>query len=488
MQYRDETTVHYTVFLGGYGIKPDLSSNLIDRPTTQYGCGRFNNGGLWFCAKAPGLIDAPAPDFPGEISSATADDDDRINDWQSILIGAGGYLDRDDAVGGGFNSATIEATKDLQEDADLPATGVVNEATWNAAFNSDVTGYSLQQSHAAPLARIREVQQFLYTPDGARYAENPEYNPDRPPVEEFIDYGVFPKARARKLARARITRLQAAKAWAGTIRLNDKVSIFAGDYEHGDPDPEIVHWMTPMAGKNVMFRGWDGDVLLHIATDSKDENGTTLTVDSMARPALEVRQIVERRREGRQNPGKTFLRQHRGVDLGGIGEWLAEIGGEVSRRVELPEDEWVVFPVIAGDEGQIERVRLQLTETVEFALAIFCKPVTASWVQGIVGNPFDSDGWDKAAVRNALDRRVMLEGWGNAEQPCGYGRKAKTDGGTLSGLFVDQGGLPYRTFSDEDVNNGKRGLLYFAVRVRGGGGAAAIRPQRVIWPAYEVGM
>jgi hypothetical protein len=483
MQYRDETTIHATVFLGGHGIKPELTSNLLDRPTTIYAIGRQADGGIYFNAKAPGLYDTPAPDWPGSIGPSTTDVD-LINDWQSLLIG-GGYLTRDEAEGGGFNDATVEATKELQRDAGLSQTGSVNNATWDAAFDRDVTGYSLNQSHAAPFAQLTSVRRYNYTPSGARFGTNDDYDPDRPPVEEMPDMGVYPKASTRKWARARVARLQAAKMWAGTLRLNDKVSIFAGDYHHGDADPELVHWMTPMAGWNIMFRGWDGDTLLHVAADAKDENGATLTVDSMARPALEVRQLVERRREGRENPAKTFVRQHRGVEMGGPGEWMAELGGELTRRVELPSGQWVVFPVVAGDMGQIEKIRIKLTTAREFALGVFARPVGVGFLNSTIGDPFDSSGWDKDSVHDALDCRLLLYAAGDKDQPCGYRGRPK-EGHALSGIHVDAGGFPYRTFADDDVNNGKRGLLYLAVRVRGGD--SAMRPQRVLWPAYEVGM
>jgi hypothetical protein len=565
MRWRDEETPHATVCYGAHGITADLQSSLLDQPTTLFGIGRELDGGVWANLKAPGLFESPPPPFPGTMSRG--DDSADVNVLKTRLQGTG-YLNRQDSRDeAGFGEATEDGVKALQRDFRHAQTGVVDLATWNALWDLDVTGLSLSMAHTAPLAQLDAVKRFLTTANGRIIGPNPDYDPERPDVQQLTDFGVYSKRQARKREEARRQRLANTKMWAGTLRLD--TDLFMGDYHHGDPDPVLLSRFMPLAGLNIVLRGFDGDILLHVASDTKDPAGATLQVDTMGRPSLEVSALVNRNQEGRRNPAKTFDRQHRGIELGGIGEWWSEIGGEITNHQALTGGRWnVIDPVVAGDMGTLAQVSLELDDAVEFACALFAVPVGDAWVNANLPDPFDTVGrlrnlrvtaagsgytsaptvsfsggggsgahavahvfggkvtgiewtsrgsgytsapsvslsggggsgasadvgiggigaqaWQSDEVRDmAKRRRILLEAWGDNEQPCGYGDGVKTEGATLDGTFVDAAGLPYRTFASDDVNNGKRCALYWAIFPKSNTG---IGPQRCLYPNPEVGM
>lgn len=482
-QWRDPDTIHGTLFVNTKGLTLDLTSDLFERPTTIMGTGRESDGGMWANYVAPLLEDEPAPDFPGTLQIGDSGEDVEVMQFRLM---ATGFMTRKEALGG-YDDETRDAVKEVQERAGLAETGVVNSATWDAIYDVGVTGVSLAQAEALPLWRRSKVRRYIRSAAGMIIGYNPNRDPARVDVMRHIDFGLTKKRRAIRWSRAEGSRLSSAKIWTGTISLGPNVGVWAGEHDHEDTPGSLLSTAECLAGKNILLRGWDGDTLFHVTEHVWQADGSAeLTVDTLARGALEVAEIRERNRESRTNPARTWLRQHRAVDVAGLGEWMSEIGGVTRLTYNLPADQWRVIKVIAGDMGQIEKFRLKVTDSVcEFAVAVFAKEVTGAWVADKVGNPFDDNGWDKEKVRDALDRRILLEGWGDKDQPCGYGRKAKSEGGSLSGVFVDEGGFPYRTFADEDDENGGRGVLYVAIYPKQ---ACKLKPQRVFWPAYEVGM
>jgi hypothetical protein len=82
----------------------------------------------------------------------------------------------------------------------------------------------------------------------------------------------------------------------------------------------------------------------------------------------------------------------------------------------------------------------------------------------------------------------VLGWWGSKDDPLGYGNNGqghKSDGDPLTGKFMDDAGLPYRTYASDDVNNGKRCVAYWAVFPKSD---TAVKKGRSLWPNPEVGM
>ena len=129
--------VHFSAFNAASGHILDVERDLLEEFTTIYGEGREPATDddpevlVWVNRKDPGLKQGPPPPFPGTLSPG--DSSEWVNTLQRKLAGTG-YLNRRDTVGG-FNEATEDAVRELQRDSGLSVTGIVNEATWEAAFD-----------------------------------------------------------------------------------------------------------------------------------------------------------------------------------------------------------------------------------------------------------------------------------------------------------------------------------------------------------------
>jgi hypothetical protein len=126
------------------------------------------------------------------------------------------------------------AIKDLQADAGLSQTGVVNAATWRALFNPDVTGYSLKRSQIIPAAQRSFTKFYLSDATGNIIGRNPDYLRNKPYVDVSVDMGAgFTRRQIKKWARQELADDNAAN-WVGTITVN-MGAVINGTHNPGDP-------------------------------------------------------------------------------------------------------------------------------------------------------------------------------------------------------------------------------------------------------------
>lgn len=483
-QWKDRATVDGTVFYGAHGIDLDVSSDLAEEPTTFYGSGRTPDGMLWVNGKYPGLQQGNIPAFPG-----TFEEDDTGEDVEvlQLKLRGMGYLDADDAAGG-FNAATTRAVKDLQDDAGLSQTGIVNQATWEALFNLADTGLSLKHARVHPLAQLSAVRKHDLTSNGSVIGFNDSFDPSRVEVDRTIDFGVMRKKRARRWCKDELTRVQSGKNWTGTLTLT--ADAFAGSYDHGGPTPSALSRLDINAGMNILVRDFDGDTLFHVAsvTVTPSESGdisVRLGVDTKARDALTLDRIVERNRATRTWPGRAWLHDRRRTGANQQAITWTEIGGLLDTKVICDADRWTVFPVVAGQSGSVAALRVKLEDTAcEFVVGVTAKRTSRTWWNDKVGNPFAGNKWESEKVRAQIeDQRILLAAYGTDEQPGGYypGKKTGDDGeatgDSLTGVLYDTAGFDYWTF-DQPV-------LWVAVYPKE---TCVIKPQRILWPTLEAGM
>lgn len=473
-QWKDRDTIHATVFNGAHGVRLEPTRDLAEEPTTIYGSGRRDDGMLWGNYKYPGLEAGPAPTFPGTLSLGDSGED--VETLQYKLIGMQ-YLDRDEALGG-FNVETEEAVKDLQKDAGLSRTGVVNSATWSALFNLADTGLSLRQAWTAPLAQLDEVRRYDYTSNGSRAGDNALFDPLRVEVDRTLEFGICGFRRAVRWSENQIDLIQTEPNWAGTLTLT--ADVFAGSHTHGDT-PTPMSRLDLRAGMNIMVRnfGETGSTLFHISGAQINADLTvTCAIDTKARNLLELGQIIERNRASRRNPAREWLQQRRSNGAHQqIVQWHKQCG-LLDMRIELGGDEWTVFPVVGGQSGSIEKIRVKLEDNIEFAVVITAEKVGPAWLADKIGNPFAGRPWVTNKIAEQIDRaRVLLYAAGTEDEPCGYFPGTKAEGDPLTGLHVDAGGFDYHTFGD--------GALWIGVYPKS---ATVMKPQRVLWGVMEAGM
>lgn len=471
--WKDRATVHGTVFYGAAGVSLRATRDLQEEPTTIYGQGRDPEGLVWVNGKYPGLIQGDAPDFPGTLS--LGDTGDNVQVLQQKLIGMG-YLDGDEAVGNEFNEATEDAVIALQDDAGLAQTGVVNAATWDSLYDLGDTGFSLRQAHVAPLAQLNAVRKQNRTSNGSLAGFNEDYDADRVEVDRTIDFRITRKRRARKWSRRHLSDLHATPAWVGTLELS--TDLAAGDHTHGTaPTPLSRLDLTP--GQNIRVRNF-GDLLFHVSGVNVDaDQNVTAAVDTHARDLLHIGQILERNREARSRPAREFLRDRRPTSANSRIVEFSEVGGRLWSRVNLTGDQWCEpIPIIAGQSGTLNRVRTQVRDSeCEFVMIATAKKVSRAWLNDLESNPFGANAFRNQKVyQRADEERVILGIWGTPDEPGGYAPGAKSEGDDLTGLLLEDAGVPYYTFDQPVI-----WVSYFPRQ------DCHLPPQRILWPLIDAG-
>jgi hypothetical protein len=396
---KDTTTVDFTTFLGAHGVDPDLSRDIAEEPTAVYGSGIGPNGLVWVNGRYPRLVQGDAPDYPftdgRTFGAGTTDADTDSGDGVTVLIYAligGGYLDRRDKPGG-YDSDVTEAIKDLQEEAGQSQSGDVNPATWNAAWNLDVTDESLLQAFIQPLSEAGAVKPWFRSSNGSRIARNPDYDPSVIPVDMTIDYGPScKKSRAKRNARGIRKRIAASKNWVGTLTLT--ADVFAGSRTAADAGlaGHVMSRLDVTPG-NMMLRNFDGDTLFHVSVVNVfGDLSVQLGIDTQGRDAASLAEVIARNIESRSHPARSWKRQHLGrVNVRQVE--FSEVGGLLNNKVVCPANQWTVFEVVAGQAGSVSRVRVQTTnDEAEFVLAITAEKSSTGFWQNTVGNPFRGTG------------------------------------------------------------------------------------------------
>lgn len=498
LQLKDTDTTDFTVFLGAHGVDPDLSSSIDERITEVFGSGRAPSGLAWVNGKYPNLKQGSPPDYPmvggTPFGAGTVDGDTATGSGVTVMInklGGGGYLDREDKPGG-YDSDVVEAIKELQDDAGLSQTGIMDPFTWDALFDLNVTGASLVQTFVAPLAASNKVRKWNLTANGSKSTKNPAFDPSVMPVDLSVDHGDnVEKQRARRWSRGVLHRAQNGKQWSGTITLTS--DVFQGSH-HADDAGLGSHAMSRLdirEGTNVMLRNFDGDTQFHVSgvnvtVDESSGVVVQLAVDTQARDAATLGEVIARNEEARTNNRRTWKREHRS-DVNIRQVEFSEVGGKIFNTVFCPANSWTVVKIVSGQTGYISRIAVQTTnDEAAFVTALMAQKVTPGWLRQHIGNPFDTNAhgeskWTNASILKFVDnQRSLLGVWGDAAQPCGYGQRTHTNAAgdvtdaPIVGWFFEDAGISYRTFDEP--------ILYLPIYPDRD---TFLDPQRILWPLEQ---
>jgi hypothetical protein len=500
---KDMTTVHATVYFDDARVVPSLRRDKTEENNVYYASGITPGGMKVKNGAYPGLKQGVTPPYP--ISGGTPfgvgttnDDldnpaDDDLGAMLSRLEGMG-YLSRVD-LAGGYDDDAADAIKELQRDAGLTASGTMNPATWDALYDLSVTGYSLSQSVILPMVQDPRTRMWLRTASGAKLGRDPLF--DRTVIESHrtLQFGTGQtRQQMRNWTRAEYQRGQTIN-WVGTIAHNG-FGLIAGEHNPGDPDPtadDLISIREARPGWNVWSPQYQ--CLLHVSGIQIAEGGRdgTMTVDTRNRDHLAVTEILARNQDAKSDPTRAFLAQHRKSSQAQDSmTTFDEVGGVLFDRVNLDADDWTVFPVVAGQEGEIAKLRLELDgDPCEFVTAVFALEPTRAWLNDVISNPFARAGdgeikWTRDSVRTRLDKKVLLYVAGTAEQPCGYfpGQKYSEDedgnrvlsGDGVTGVWKDEANFHYHTVGAP--------VLWVAVYPKQ---ACHIAKGRIMWPQLEEG-
>lgn len=497
---KDGTTIHATAFIDDARTVLNVVRDISEEPNRFYGSGVTPKGMRVRNAKAPGLYQGPVPPFPGHMEMGDTGEGVRL------LIGrlqAMGYLDLRDAAGG-YDEDVYDAVVDLQIDAQLfddgftgtAVPGEVNEVTWRALYDLDVTSASLEWAHIEPMAQLRAVRPWRRSGSGTIMGVNPGHDESVIPVDRNIDYGAG--VRRRQMFEHSRTELAEADVpnWTGDLTLHTG-ALLRGEVAIGATvtGADVMEANELLPGMNVFVPNFQGGTLFHVSASVPDEEGVfTFTVDTRFRDAMEAWEVIERNKESRRDPARRRNQQHRSSTIvkDSIGEWF-EHGGILGNDVKL-DPGWNVFEVVAAMEGVIARMKMTVQtvttedETVsieghEYVCAVFGRPITPSMLANTVPAPLTAEGkkaWRRRASRAVLKDHWLLVSFGTDEEPCGYGEDLKSDGATLTGVLDEDAGFRYASET--------RGRLYVAVWVKEDAEGATIPAGRIMWPQLEAGV
>lgn len=466
---KDYATVHATAFNDDARVVLTVTDDVSEQPNVVYGTGITPDGVRVTNAKWPHVFSGPAPDYPmpGSFGIGTTNGDTTGGDGIDLLyiqLRELGYLPWEIANTGVYTSAMADAVKKLQRKAGLSQTGTMTEAAWDALWNTNVTGYSINGAYREPLAEDDRVREWDRASNGAILGRNPTYDPNVPRVEVDIDYGPgIRKGAMFRHARGILTRSLGTKNWVGTLRLNG-MSVFAGDQSAADRATLDADDMMPMRdvrpGMNIIVPDFDGGTLFHIAGADVDDTGVTLTIDTQARDLLEVREILARNADSRRDPRREWNQANRPAKRSNALITSDENFGELDRNVHLEGGKWNKIPMIVGQQGQVNRIDMDTTPAAEYAIAIVGKNISVSHMTHKVGNPLttgDESVWETADIQDWFDDRIILLADGDGKQPCGYGRRRKlNDAGNrstapLTGRYLNDENFTYYCAAHTEV-------------------------------------
>lgn len=489
LEPKDKTTIHATVYFDDERMKPDMNQDMAEEPNRIYATGVTPAGVKIKFGVYPGVLQGPPPPYPYNDNRAfgqgTTDAMTDTGDGISVMINklaVHKYIDYSSSgYPGGYDADLTKAIKRLQKDAGLPQTGNMNLKTWRALYDQDATGFSLNWSHIEPAAQASYTRPWFRTGSGAVRRKNPAFDPSRLKVDFNIDVGTgFTRGQIRDFAEVE---LREESNWIGSVE--SRLAVHKGVHTPGDSveASDVMSLRDVRPGMNLWAPLFDGGTLFHVSGVSVSDQGrsVSLVLDTQFRDTMKVWQIIERNFETRMDPARAWVESHRRSQMTNdtMITW-DEIGGVIDGSVKLRENTWTVFPVLAGQEGTIQRLKIRTNPNAEFCTAMFGYKINAKKLTRLIGDPLTKEGalnWQDPVILNKLDEEnVMIYIAGNQEAPCGYYPYDKQDGGTLTGNWEDDAGIAYRTF--------KHPVIYVAVWSDRN---CVIPAGRILWPQQEEG-
>jgi hypothetical protein len=456
---KDTTTIDFTVYCDDSRTRADLRRDFAEESDRVFVTAIDGDSGMRIrFIQDPGMDsgDHP-PGFPGHM--AQGDTGRRVFEltWRLWTVGFLPGGDGPDAPDT-FTAKVTKAVRRLQDRADLDITGEVNQATWRAAFDNDLTGWSLRRTRIKPAAVKPWVEAFKTNASGQILGRNRRYRRKAVLNDRIVDMGtVDSRDQAQDWAEAELSDDNTPNL-VGTIDIT-MGAVISGEHHPGDPlaSDDLLDARAVKPGMNALVH-FQGDAhLMHVATrDLNADRTVQIAVDTRARNALDVWSIHERNREARRSPMRQWKRENRSSTLGrdSMTGW-DEIGGKVDTRVFLAGHTWRVFPVVAGEEGQIREVKfITDDDPAEFVLAMFGKKISAATMARLVGNPLTDQGkrnWRRHGDK-LRDSHLWLYEAGWEDNPCGYHPSTKVEAKKdfpekgskqVTGKWVDAAGFPY---------------------------------------------
>lgn len=484
---KDQTTKHFTVYHDDAVNRLEVRRDVSEEPNRAF-VRLVTPGGMVVRYGAyPGLLDSRAAPYPFNdgrtFSQGTTDANTDSGDgitvmiWRLIVMG---YISERAPIGT-YDADITRAIRKLQKDVELPVTGTMNVKTWRRLFDLAATGYSTRRARILPAAQTPETKRWRRTASGSVVGKNKKYDPRILKVDRTVDFGAtWTREQGDDFAESI---LSDGPQWVGSLTLESGAVIRGAHVPGVEITPEdLMPTRDIRPGMNVWIPHFAGGTLFHVSGVSVSNEGRTVTlvVDTKARDAMAAWSVIQRNRDNRNTPHRSFMQQHR-KSMGAADNEFDEVGGKVERtRLEAG---WNVIPVVAKQAGTINRTNIQLSANTEFAVAVFGRRTSRKRLRKLNPNPLTPAGtklWRDPVVRKSLDEvyHVMYVAGGD-EEPCGYSPAKKSDNKGLTGRWMDDASWPFYSFTGQ---NDAGSVLWLAIYVSVD---CYLQGGRVFWPITE---
>ena len=446
-----------TVQTGGYGVGLSLSSDDTEAVNVIYGEGLAADGSRWRNAKYP-MLTPTAPAHPVRdtgstypLTSGDVDADftaDVVTQLQYQLR-ASGY--RDVEITGVYDANTVSGVEDYQDEMGLTVDGQIgSNAEWDAVWDTGATDNELDSGYFQPIARDHRAEPYTYAPNGAVTGDNntggTAYD-GRLRVERVLSFpDKISKNRAHIYAKRVITDAQDGN-WVGSITL--------------DADPTEMSRFSIREGARVALKSFNADTTTYLfvsgISHSVEQGTTSLTVASKPYDLLDLSTRIERNREAKDNPAKSFYSQRTRIarpfkDAVGFDK---EAGAGLVLPTALTADTWNVIKFVGAERGTVIAAKARTYSTAcTFAMAVFGTEVSAASLNALIANPLadEPDGygwWNHPDNTDTLETYKFVDSWGEFGNAAGYypGSEGQTPAATLSGKMEDS--LAWEFVSDD---------------------------------------
>jgi hypothetical protein len=445
------TAVSYHIALGAHGLDLSgvtpgggLAGEGDEAPTVVYGEYVTPDGYRSQNLKYPHAHEDTAPPYPGPPVFNPGDATTGFAPFANWLRDHGHSIYSKDT----YDARDEDDVRAAQKWMNVTVDGVVGAQTWGTAFNTGANVGDLGAAFYAPLAADPRTQPRRITPDGQDLGPNSVYDPTFPVREIYLNFG------------SGVTRREVLRAARQIVARNTTGYNYAGQISM-TCDPEECSRLEMLEGKILAIRYFAGSgstgvpffiSRVNIEDPDSDECRVLLDVDTKLRDAPTLTQLIENRRDAKNDPA----RQRRLQETGKLSQTNQPVfdrdnaAGKIYKHT-VQGGFWRVVRFPAGSYGTFVELIAKTSPHAEFVLGLFVKPVTANFLAAKVGNPLHPAA-DRPFDPNRADLHAagFIQGWGSGVQPGGYHdgyTGAKSAGDALTGKIEEAQNTDWAAFN-----------------------------------------
>lgn len=444
MLIKSRTTMHFSLWCGQRGVTHQLTQDAKRAIDVIFGQGQDHGTQIWQGWVYPNAeIEPPAYPLPDGVFFNPGDGHTGFDPFSDELVTRGYRLRSGDT----YLAADEQHIADFQDDMNIQVDGVVGPQTWNTAFTLALNAHLLD-AFIRPLAVDTHAEPFIYNSRGGRAGKNPHYT-RKTRREKLEQYGQLSKSDARRSAKLEMPIINVAD-WAGTVTVTNM-------------DPPELAALDILQGMNFTLHGHRGvDRIFHIARiqhqpglAAGQDRVTTMTVSERADDYVTLAARLTRDRDVVDQSGRTKPPRRRAKQTPDFAPWDSESGAGYLKPRAQTGGLWNVYPIPAGERGQIVHVRLVANTPTLISAALFNWEISPNHLASLLGLADPSAGaaggqdpWQYNAAALTVkpfydDQPWLAWATGGPGAMQGYWPNTPDVGATVTGVLDDASSFPF---------------------------------------------